>query len=156
VRSVVRTRPHLRRCLTRCRHCRIFFVTHRRNAGRQDLSCPFGCQDAHRKQQSTQRSVDFYRQHPDKKRTQNAKRRAVRPPEAEQAAPEAVPGAGAMDPPWPEPLVEHVRVVVGLIEHRKVTPEEILQMLAKVLRQQGIGRRRRIDHTVTWLNEHPP
>jgi hypothetical protein len=100
--------------------------------------------------------VDFYRQHPDKKRTQNAKRRAVRPPEAEQAAPEAVPGAGAMDPPWPEPLVEHVRVVVGLIEHRKVTPEEILQMLAKVLRQQGIGRRRRIDHTVTWLNEHPP
>jgi hypothetical protein len=29
-------------------------------------------------------------------------------------------------------------------------------MLAKVLRPQGIGRRRRIDHTVTWLNEHPP
>jgi hypothetical protein len=47
-------------------------------------------------------------------------------------------------------------MVVSWIERRNVHGEEILEMLAKVLRQQGMGRRRRIDHTVAWLNEHPP
>jgi hypothetical protein len=46
--------------------------------------------------------------------------------------------------------------VVSWIEQRLVRRAEILQMLTKVLRQQGMGRRRRIDHTVAWLNEHPP
>jgi hypothetical protein len=29
-------------------------------------------------------------------------------------------------------------------------------LLAKVLRQHSMGRRRQIDHAVAWLNEHPP
>jgi hypothetical protein len=157
LRSVLRTQPGLRRCLSRCRHCRIFFITHPRNAGRQDLGCPFGCQAAHSKQQSTRRSVEFYRQHKEKKRTQNGKRRAVGSAKPGQKVPqERAPGAGAVDPPWPEPLVEHVRVVVSLIERRSVSRPEILQMLARVLRQQGMGRRRKIDQTVAWLKEHPP
>ena len=57
---------------------------------------------------------------------------------------------------WPEPLVVHVQVVVSLIERRPVSREEILEVLAKVLRQQGLGRRRKIDHAVAWLNENPP
>src|SRR5208337_3183879 len=60
LRSVLRAKPHLRACLTRCRHCRIFFLTHPRNAGRQDLRCPFGCREAHRKQASGQRSAAYY------------------------------------------------------------------------------------------------
>ena len=35
----------------------IFFLTDARNAGRQDLGCPFGCRQAHRRRQSTRRSV---------------------------------------------------------------------------------------------------
>ena len=62
LRSVVRLKPWLRKCLARCRHCGIFFLTHTRNAGRQDLGYPFGCREAHRKSQSTRRSVDYYRQ----------------------------------------------------------------------------------------------
>ena len=36
LRSVLCAKPHLRRCLKRCRHCRIFFFTDPRNAGRKD------------------------------------------------------------------------------------------------------------------------
>jgi len=160
LRSVLGTKPHLRRCLKRCRHCRIFFFTDPRNAGRKDmrdvgrndLGCLFGCREAHRKQQSSRRSVQFYREHKDRKRFQNSKRRKAGLAEKEEHAQsaEAVPG------PWPEPLVEHVRVVVSLIEGRSASREEIREMLAKVLRQQGMGRRSKIDQAVAWLNENPP
>ena len=152
LRSVLRAKPRLRACLSRCRHCRIFFLTHPRNAGRRDLGCPFGCQEAHRKQASTQRSVAYYRgqEGQTKKRQQNGKRRpAVPPAQPPQQATEA-PGQ------WPAPMVEHVRVVVSLIEGRRVSRGEVLEMLERVLRQHSLGRRRKIDHTVAWLNEHPP
>ena len=42
LRSVLRLKPWLRKCLARCRHCGIFFLTDVRNAGRQDLGCPLG------------------------------------------------------------------------------------------------------------------
>jgi len=58
--------------------------------------------------------------------------------------------------PWPAPMVAHVCMVVSLIEGRRVSREEIREMLAKVLRQHSIGRRRKIDHAVAWLIEHPP
>ena len=160
LRLVLCAKPHLRRCLKRCRHCRIFFFTDPRNAGRKDmrdvgrndLGCPFGCREAHRKQQSSRRSVQFYREHKDRKQFQNSKRRKTGLAEKEEHAHsgQAVPG------PWSEPLVEHVRVVVSLIEGRSVSREEIREMLAKVLRQQGMCRRSKIDQAVAWLNENPP
>ncbi len=57
---------------------------------------------------------------------------------------------------WPVPMVAHVRMVSSLIEGRRVSWAEILAMLAKVFRQHSIGRRRKIDQTVAWLNENPP
>lgn len=148
LRSVLRTKPLLRRCLTRCRHCRIFFLTHPRNAGRKDLGCPFGCKEAHCKRQSTQRSVDYYRGYAGKikKSIQNSKRKA--------AGASAKPETGHA--PWHAPMVEHVRMVASLIEGRRVSVEEILAMLARVLRQHRMVRKRRIDHVVGWLNENPP
>jgi hypothetical protein len=53
-------------------------------------------------------------------------------------------------------LMEHVRVVVSLIEGRRVSLEEIWQGLLHFSRQRTIGWRRRIDHTVAWLNANPP
>jgi len=167
VRSVLRTQPHLRRCLKRCRHCRIFFLTDPRNAGRKDmlhagrkdLGCPFGCREAHGRQQSSRRSVAYYQTDRGKKKKQALNQRratAVRDKAPGQQAREGDGPAQAVCGPWPEPLVEHVRVVVSLIEGRRVSRAEILQMLAKVFRQQGMGRRKKIDHAVAWLNEHPP
>lgn len=152
LRSVLRTKLPLRACLTRCRHCRIFFLTHPRNAGRSDLGCPFGCKAAHRRQRSTQRSVEYYRgkEGQSKKRQQNGKRRATMGLVDPLPAPSQEPGQ------WPEPMIEHVRMVSSLIEGRPVNRREILEMLARVLRQHSICRRAKIGQAVAWLNENPP
>ena len=151
LRSVLRSRPHLRRCLSRCRHCRIFFLTHPRNAGRGDLRCPFGCREAHRKQRSTGRSVAYYAtaEGKVKKKMQNGKRvqGAVR-----AAANPAVPEA----PQFPAGMVRYVAMVASLIEGRPVSEEEIVRMLARAMRQHSMARRRRMDYVVAQLNKHGP
>jgi hypothetical protein len=153
LRSILRTQPELRRCRTRCRHCRIFFLTDPRNASRCDLGCPFGCAEAHRKRQSNQRSTAYYQDEPgkEKKRQQNAKRRKT-------TAPTATPPLPLTEEPlpWPRPILEYVRMVTSLIEGRKVSLAEVLEMLAQVVRQHRMVRTRRIDQIIAWLNEHPP
>ncbi len=148
LRSVLRLKPWLRKCLARCRHCGIFFLTDRRNAGRKDLGCPFGCSRAHRQRQSTRRSVAYYRE-PEgkvKKRALNARRRKTRPP----------PPPFSPAPPWLRPVLEYVGVMVGLIEGRKVRLWEVVEMLERVARQHRMVRMRRIEQSVAWLNEQPP
>jgi hypothetical protein len=158
LRSVLRTKPLLRRCLVRCRHCRIFFLTHPCNGGRKDLGCPFGCSRAHRKRQSTVRSVAYYRDAIGKKKKQALNGKRAKPksdgslPAACQAAAKLESGSGRWDPL----MLEYVRMVVSLIEARSVSRAEILEMLQRVLRQHSLGRRRKIDHAVIWLQEHPP
>ncbi len=53
-------------------------------------------------------------------------------------------------------LVDYVRMVISLIEGREVGRGQVLEMLKRVVRQHSIGRRRKIDHAVAWLNEEPP
>jgi len=154
LRSVLKTKPHLRRCLKRCWHCRIFFLTDPRNAGRSKLGCPFGCKDTHRKRESTRRSVAYYgdAQGKEKKKIQNGRRG-----QAGQSPPiQGEEGREEESPPWPEPMVEHVRMVVGLIEERQISRDQILQLLEKVLRQHRMARVRRIDHIIHHLNRQPP
>lgn len=161
LRSVLRTRPLLRRCLARCRHCRIFFLTHWCNAGRKDLACPFGCRTAYRKRQSTGRSVAYYRDAvgKNKKRALNAKRTK---PKTDGDCPTTCPSAPSARAPEKDSarsntlMLEYVRMVVSLIEARSVSQTEIVQMLQRVLRQHTMVRRRKIDHAVTWLHENPP
>jgi hypothetical protein len=149
LRSVLRLKPWLRKCRARCRYCGIFFLADIRNAGRKDLGCPFGCGQAHRKSQSTRRSVAYY-QEPEgkgKKRELNARRRKT-------PAPPPPPQPASL--PWPRPILEYVRVVVGLIEGRKVRLGEVVEMLERTVRQHRMVRTRRIDQGVAWLNEQPP
>ena len=148
LRSVLRLKPWLRKCLARCRHCGIFFLTDRRNARRQDLRCPFGCSRAHRQKQSTLRSVAYY-QEPEgkvKKQALNARRRKTpRPP----APPSPV-------PPGLRPFLEYLCVMLGLIEGRPVQLWEVIEMLERTVRQHRMVRMRRIDQGVAWLHEQPP
>ena len=150
LRSILRTRTELRRCLTRCRHCRIFFIAHPRNAGRCDLRCPFGCREAQRRRQSTQRSVEYYRgpEGRRKKRQHNSQRRAAATAVAAQVV-VAAPGPNSG-------MVEHVRMVVSLIEGRPVSRAEIAAMLRKVLRQHRMSKPGKIGDSVVRSNEHPP
>lgn len=150
LRSILRTRSELRRCLARCRHCRIFFIAHPRNAGRCDLGCPFGCREAQRRRRSTQRSVEYYRgpEGRRKKRQQNSQRRAATTVIAAKLV-AAVPMPNAE-------IVEHVRMVVSLIEGRPVSRAEIAAMLQKVLRQHRMPKQGKIGDSVVRSDEHPP
>jgi hypothetical protein len=158
LRSVLRARPHLRTCLTRCRHCGIFFLTHPRNAGRHNLRCPFGCREAHRKQAAAQRSAAYYRDPKGqrKKRDHNQRRpRQYCAPAPPSDRPRG-PARRRRRARWNRLMVEHVRMVVGLIEGRRVGRRQVLQMLREVLRQHSMGRRLQIDQTVAWLHKEPP
>ena len=189
-----RTQALARHCLIRCRHCRIFLLTHWRNRCQLDkVCCPFGCRKEHERRESIRRSSAYYREHPDKKRVLNERRYrlvplsvasrpapaedqenppapsaeipANQPPEAEATPAEQDPPRWSSCPPAlaevlpkaqdPE-VMEHVRVVVSLIEARPVSLGEIWQSLLDFSRQRTIGRRRPIDHTIAWLNANPP
>jgi hypothetical protein len=181
-------------CLIRCRHCRIFFLTHRRNhRGLHLVSCPFGCRKEHDRRESIRRTATYYREHPEKKRALNQRRYRVAPLSVAnrpattaqlQSPPVDSPQVTANNSPCsesptasadhdPEPqcppalaevlpkaqdpeVMGHVRVIVSLLEARPVSLEEIWQTLLHFWRQRTIGRRRPIDHTVAWLNTHPP
>jgi len=158
LRSVLRANPCLRRCLTRCRHCGIYFLTHPCNAGRKDLGCPFGCRDKHRKRGAAKRSVEYYRT-PEgkfKKKLQNGKRSMA---ETKAVLDECGPAGKNLVLPehsiW-EPVLCYLRMVISLIEGRRVSAAEILELLARMLRQHSIVRRRRIDYVVQYLNRRAP
>jgi hypothetical protein len=55
-----------------------------------------------------------------------------------------------------KPVLCYLRMVISLIEGRRVSAAEILEMLSRILRQHSIDRRRRIDYVVQYLNEHAP
>lgn len=155
LRSVLRTKPDLRACLTRCRHCRIFFLTHPRNAKQRDkVRCPFGCREAHRKQESTRRSVAYYRDPDVKKQKKVAlNQRRNRKGATVRTATAAPKVSSAKQHPL---IVDHVRMVVSLIEGRPISRRQVLRMLATVLRQHTMCRVRQLDHAVTWLKKQPP
>ena len=158
LRSVLRARAELRRCVTRCRHCRIFFLTHPRNAGRRDLRCPFGCKEAHRKRRSTERSVEYYgtEEGKTKKKIQNGKRshgeaRGDHNHQCVQAQRLERDGI-RLD----LVMVGYVRRVTSLIEARRVSEEEIVEMLVRSMRQHSIARRRRMDYVLAYLKKNAP
>jgi hypothetical protein len=67
-------------------------------------------------------------------------------PDPERAAAQA----GGYD----ETMVEHARMVTGLFEGRKVSRQEVLEMLAREeKRQQSIGGSEKTGHRARDLNE---
>jgi hypothetical protein len=135
LRSLLRSQCHLRRCLRRCRHCRIFFLTHPRNARRSDLRCPFGCREAHHKRRSTERSVAYYTttEGKAKKKMQNGKR--VRSGGGRAAA--TPPATGALE--LHAGMVRYAAMVASLIEGRPVSQAEMLRRLVRALRQHSMA-----------------
>ena len=118
------------------------------------MRCPFGCREAHRKQESTRRSVAYYRD-PDVKKVKkiplNQRRNRQR---ATARTATAAPKASSAKENWL--IVDHVRMVVSLIEGRPISRRQVLAMVAKVLRQHTMCRIRQIDHAVAWLKKQPP
>lgn len=138
LRSILESRPELTHCQTRCRHCEIIFVADPRNARRDDLGCPFGCQEEHRRRQSGRRSSAYYRDAAGKmkKQIQNAKRSVNLDPSV-SALP---PGAGPKGPN--EAMVEHLMMMFSAIERRTVGRDEVLEFLRQrsIVERLGIGQ----------------
>jgi hypothetical protein len=152
LRSILRTRPELRRCLQRCRHCRIFFLTHPRNARRCDLACPFGCRQAHRQRDSTQRSVEYYRSPEGKvKKALHNRRRGTRgaPVPARARTADRVPGTQREGTRFDRGIVRYVQMVTSLIEGRRVSEAEIVGMLVRAVRQHSMARRGRREYLLS-------
>jgi hypothetical protein len=158
LRSVLRANPCLRRCLTRCRHCGIYFLTHPCNAGRKDLGCPFGCREAHSKQDSAKRSMEYYctPEGKFKKKLQNGKRSRAEAKAAINENDRTGKNLVMQDRRIGASIVCYLRVVIGLIDGRRVSAAEILEMLTRVMRQHSLCRRRKIDYVIEHLNERAP
>ena len=158
LRSVLHLHAHLRPCRCRCRQCRIFFLTHPRNTGRQDLRCPFGCRAAHRRRSSNERSLAYYRtaEGKEKKKLQNGKRRQgngpAHPRQRAAARPQTVEQEGMR---FDADIVCYVRMVVSLIEGRRVSQREIRKMLVRAVRQHRMARSRRIEYVLSYFQNGP-
>ena len=122
-----------------------------RNTGRRDLRCPFGCREAHRKQRSTERSVAYYAttEGKAKKKMQNGKRA-----QGGVGADTKPPVTGALE--GNAGMLGYVAMVASLIEGRRVSEVEILQILLRAMRQHSIARRRRMDYVVAQLRKRGP
>lgn len=158
LRSVRRARAELRRCVTRCRYCGIFFLTHPRNVGRRDLRCPFGCKEAHRKRRSTQRSVEYYgtKEGKMKKKIQNGKRNQGEARTDHNHEPDRVQRLEREGLRLKAGMAGYVRMVTSLIEGRRVSEEEIVEMLVRAMRQHSIVRRQRMDYVLAYLKKNAP
>ena len=121
-----------------------------RNRRRRDLRCPFGCRQAHQKRASSARSAAYYGTASGrvKKKLQNAKRGG----KADLAT--SAEGEGEV---FDRVVVRHVQVVTSLVEGRRVVGAEVLEMLARVVRQHRLDRRsRRRDLLLRRLANEPP
>ena len=154
-RSVLRSKSHLRIYLKRCRYCRIFFFTDLSNGQRTDLRCPFGCREAHRKREAARRSAAYYRSERGRGRKRILNRRRYLVSARDDVDPQETEiGSDADD--VGESIIRYVRMVTSLIEGRRVSLEEIKEMLKKKERQHSLTRRRRVDYLVQQLNKDPP
>ena len=102
----VESHPELPACVVSCARCGIRFLTHRRNARRRDLGCPFGCREHRRRQSARQRSRTYYRTEPGrKKKWRRNLRRKLAGLRASSPSPQVprLPSSPAAAPPTPVP-----------------------------------------------------
>jgi hypothetical protein len=150
--------------LTRCKHCRIFFLTHPRNAGRNDLRCPFGCRQAHRKESSNKRSSEYYQSEEGKKKKKAHNRRRRLQVEPDQVEPDNGSddlindeSTGQQEEVVRDKVtLSYIQMLVSLIEGHLVSLDEVLKMVHKIMRQHSIGKRRRFVYAFTYPSSKPP
>lgn len=183
--SVLESHPELRGCAVACVHCGIRFLTHPRNAGRENLRCPFGCRRRHRQQCSSQRSTAYYRTASGKRKKNRLNgRRSRRFPtatgaECGQPPHGQVPPAEAADQPLPgdlssavelplegvvldessvvhSPVLPYLAMVLSLLEGRPFRRHQVVTLLRQALRQHRIANRSRREYVLRFLHQHPP
>jgi hypothetical protein len=116
-------------------------LTDPRNAWQQKMWCPFGCRAERRRRQTNDRGREYYKR--EFGRTQKAERNRKRRKPSADPAPVEPPA----EPQTPEDLgsdmIDHIKVVTSIIERRRVSRDETIELIAWVLRQRRMGRDRR-------------
>jgi hypothetical protein len=117
------------------------FFTDPRNAGRDDLRCPFGCRAEHRRRQTNVRSDTYlsteYGRRQKAERNRRRRKRVADPGHAEPPP----------EPETPEDLgpdmIAYIQMVMSIIERRRVSRDETIDLIKWVLSQRHMGSRRR-------------
>ena len=155
LRSILKSKPHLKNCLAKCKHCQIFFFTHPRNAGRTDLGCPFGCRQTHRRKSAIKRSVEYYRSPAGKiKKGYLNKRRNNQKKVEESKQKEKF--ISNRQIPIDEVSLAHMQTATSLIEGRSVSMGDIIIMLTEIMRQLSIDIREGLTYGDRYLGKIPP
>jgi len=158
--AVVKGKPDLQPCLKHCLECGIIFPTHFRNAGRHDLCCPFGCRQERRKKRSSQRSLAYYQDEKGRKlqamkNNKYRQKKELGTGKRSETKASLVSAAPISASEYDEKMVEHVRMATSIFEGRKVSRQEVLEMLAaEKKRQHSIGEGEKVDYGVRDLNEN--
>jgi len=130
------------------------------------LRCAFGCRQYHRRESSKQRSAKYYRSERGKAKKKELNERRYRLTES---------GDGGEDLTDEEPseqkvevvndemevvrdkgILSYIQMVIGLIEGRYVSMDEVLKMLQKISRTHSIDSRRRFVYAFTYPSQRPP
>ena len=146
------------------------------NRGREDLRCPFGCRQLHRRQQSSRRSSAYYRTEAGRQKKQllNAKRSrraaqsvttetvetvaSVVPSTADTPSPLALPGSLQISVEIVErsSVLPYVLLLFSLIGRQGLSRKQLLERLRERMRQHSLAHLRRRNYVVHMLHERPP
>ena len=143
------------------------------NRGREDLRCPFGCRQLHRRQQFSRRSTAYYRTAAgrQKKHRLNASRsnsadsnatvEALSPPVSVTA--EAQPSLAlpesleiSLEMIERSSVLPYVALLFALIGGRKLTREQLLERLCLRVRQHSLPHLPRREYVAHIVHEQPP
>jgi hypothetical protein len=140
LRDGLRAHPWARAYLRRCAICRLFFLVNSRAAWHKCVCCPYGCRPIRQRELSDKRVTAYYEK-PEGRRKKAALNRARSLKETAAAAPAAPAAAPPAADAGPSPaVITHLQVVTSFFEGRPVGREEILSLMARILRQRMIGR----------------
>ena len=165
LRSILRSKSHLRKLLTRCRDCGIFFITHPQNVKRDDLRCPFGCSQAHREEDSKKRSAEWYRSEKgkEKKKALN-RRRSIQSLSSNGskylANKESSPRQGHIVQDDSQVVsdrvtLSYIQMLISVIEGRFVSLDEVLTLLRKKVRQRSIDKQKQFIYAIHYPRGKP-
>ena len=130
------------------------------------MGCPFGCREAHRKEESKRRSKEYYQSDKGKKKKKALNERRHKQTSSDEGSEDSANDKSceeqeqsAQDGPdaaCNSNTLSYLQMLISLVEGRLVGLDEVLQMLHKIVRQHSMFKRRRFVYTFTYPEQKPP
>ena len=136
IRSILKKKPELKNCLKKCPHCGILFFTHPRNAGRNNIACPFGCRTERRREQSNKRSAEYNRSKEGKQKKKELNKRRQKKTEEPEASPN-LESNQTCESVMNSENISYIRTLILLIDGFLMPIDAIVALIIK-MRQHSI------------------